>query len=263
MSFSKLVCPNCGAAIELSENREYGFCTYCGTKVIQDKVVVEHRGKVSISGVADVQALLDRVTFFLEDKQFDKALDYCERALDIDPRNPDAYIAKLMSQTHCSQIELLANNEKPLKRYVSFNKAMRFASQDKKDILLSYFNQSVVNFKKSLNTKNAQLDEVEKALTSYRIKSEQANLWAKHSGLSRGILIGLIGIMLPGMITESGVNVLRLIIIILASILFALITSKKRKSAILDEQYKKYQIHAERVYKEYEDWAKWIDQDEM
>ena len=60
MGFVAAKCPNCGATIELSEDREYGFCTYCGTKVVQDKIVVEHRGKVSISGIANENAILDR-----------------------------------------------------------------------------------------------------------------------------------------------------------------------------------------------------------
>lgn len=39
-------CPNCGADIQVDETREFGFCTYCGTKVMQDKVVVEHSDDV-------------------------------------------------------------------------------------------------------------------------------------------------------------------------------------------------------------------------
>lgn len=215
MGFVKLSCPNCGVAIELSDDREYGFCTYCGTKVVQDKVIVEHRGKVSISGVADVQALLDRAILFLEDKQFDKALDYCERALDIDPKNPDAYIAKLMSQTHCSRIELLANSEKPLERYTSYKRAIRFASADKKEILQSLFKQSVEKFKESLKRRNSQLDETEKTLETYKAKSEKAYFWVKHYSLLRAILIGIFVIILLGMIIGSKYSMLRFIIIIL------------------------------------------------
>ncbi len=51
MGFKKLFCPSCGASIELDENREFGFCVYCGTKIAQDKLIVEHRGNVSVSGV--------------------------------------------------------------------------------------------------------------------------------------------------------------------------------------------------------------------
>ena len=28
-----LKCPNCSASISLDETREYGFCSYCGTKI--------------------------------------------------------------------------------------------------------------------------------------------------------------------------------------------------------------------------------------
>lgn len=46
MGFVNLKCPSCGAEISLDDSKEYGFCTYCGTQVVQDKIVVEHRGTV-------------------------------------------------------------------------------------------------------------------------------------------------------------------------------------------------------------------------
>ena len=46
MGFIAVKCPQCGADVQLDDSREYGFCNYCGTKVIQDKVVVEHRGNI-------------------------------------------------------------------------------------------------------------------------------------------------------------------------------------------------------------------------
>ena len=41
-------CPQCGAEIQLDDSREFGYCSYCGTKVMQEKIVVEHRGSVVI-----------------------------------------------------------------------------------------------------------------------------------------------------------------------------------------------------------------------
>ena len=48
MGMIALKCPQCGADIQLDDTREFGFCNYCGTKVMQDKVVVEHTGAVVI-----------------------------------------------------------------------------------------------------------------------------------------------------------------------------------------------------------------------
>ena len=48
MGFIAVKCPSCGADIQLDDSREFGFCNYCGAKVVQDKVVVEHRGTVKV-----------------------------------------------------------------------------------------------------------------------------------------------------------------------------------------------------------------------
>ena len=42
MALKALKCPNCDANIQVDDNREYGFCTYCGAQ-IQIKEVVEVR----------------------------------------------------------------------------------------------------------------------------------------------------------------------------------------------------------------------------
>ena len=65
MGFIKLTCPNCGADIQLDETKEYGFCTYCGTKIMQDKLVIEHKGKISIDGIVSEQSYLDRAFIFI------------------------------------------------------------------------------------------------------------------------------------------------------------------------------------------------------
>lgn len=41
MALQALVCPQCGANIKLDDDREFGFCEFCGTK-IQVREVIEH-----------------------------------------------------------------------------------------------------------------------------------------------------------------------------------------------------------------------------
>ncbi|MBQ6543666.1 MAG: hypothetical protein IJL77_04685 [Clostridia bacterium] len=43
MGIVALKCPGCGANVEFDSSRDYGFCEYCGTKVMQEKVIIEHR----------------------------------------------------------------------------------------------------------------------------------------------------------------------------------------------------------------------------
>ena len=37
------LCPNCNAQISLDENREFGFCQYCGAKIMLDDFRSTHR----------------------------------------------------------------------------------------------------------------------------------------------------------------------------------------------------------------------------
>ena len=41
MGMKSLRCPSCGANLEMDDSKEYGFCSYCGTKVqINDRINV-------------------------------------------------------------------------------------------------------------------------------------------------------------------------------------------------------------------------------
>lgn len=90
MGFIKLNCSNCGANIELDESREFGFCQYCGTKMVQDKIIIEHRGSVSIDRTAKIQNLLIRAKEMISQNRIDEAEKYYDRVLEYDIRNTEA-----------------------------------------------------------------------------------------------------------------------------------------------------------------------------
>ena len=96
MGFVTLNCPNCGANIEIDENREFGFCTYCGTKIVQDKIVVEHRGSVAIEHKDEINNLLLRAEEMMNKRLYDHAERYYNRVLDYDYNNQTARTAMNM-----------------------------------------------------------------------------------------------------------------------------------------------------------------------
>lgn len=57
MGFIAIKCPQCGADIQLDDSREFGFCTYCGTKVMQEKIIVEHTGGVILDNTEKLKNL--------------------------------------------------------------------------------------------------------------------------------------------------------------------------------------------------------------
>lgn len=84
MGFIPMVCPQCGAQVQLDDSREFGFCSYCGTKIVQDKVVVEHRGNVGVDHSAEIDNLLRRASEYMQRGDTDGAEIYYNRVLDLD-----------------------------------------------------------------------------------------------------------------------------------------------------------------------------------
>ena len=189
MGFVKMTCPNCGANFDMNGDLEFGVCNFCGTKIAVDKTIVEHRGTVSVKGVADTDALLDRVQLFLEDGNYSEAKRYCDRALDLNPRNHNAYILKLMAQTECSSREKLASIIKPLYTYDSYQKAVRFAPEEVKKELSEYNQQTISNFIARKEEWHSELSKLKAGIDTRKAKVKNAKIWTKRYGLFNTILI--------------------------------------------------------------------------
>ena len=73
-----------------------------------------------------VTPLLRRAFLFLEDAHWKNADEYCERVLDQEPENGQAYLGKLMAALHVCKEAELANREKPFDDHALYEKAIRF-----------------------------------------------------------------------------------------------------------------------------------------
>ncbi len=177
MGFVKMTCPNCGANFDMNGDLDFGVCNFCGTKIAVDKTIVEHRGTVSVKGVADSDALLDRAQLFIEDGNYSEAKRYCERALDLNPRNYNAYIMKLIAQTECSSREKLASLTKPLDTYDSYQKAIRFAPEEVIKELSDYNQQTISNFKAQKAEWHSELSKLRAVIDSRKAKEKSAKTW--------------------------------------------------------------------------------------
>ncbi len=90
MAFISLKCPSCGADIELDNSREFGFCSYCGTKLVREKKIVEHRGSVSIDRTNEIKNLLLRGREMYSAGRLADAEIYYNKVLDLDALNKEA-----------------------------------------------------------------------------------------------------------------------------------------------------------------------------
>lgn len=85
-----------------------------------------------------ISALLKRIEMFLEDKDWEKADEYCERVLDIEPECAEAYLGKLMAEKHARKKEELENCEHPFIGNLNYEKIKRFGDEALKAELSGY-----------------------------------------------------------------------------------------------------------------------------
>jgi hypothetical protein len=122
-----LKCSSCGATLEADDTRESWSCAYCGTKIIKDKEYITISGEFAVNGIASTESLLERAFLFIEDGDFQKAYQYLERVLDVEPNCWKAYIGELLCQLNMRKIKDLEGSAKVLTVYDNYNKAIRFA----------------------------------------------------------------------------------------------------------------------------------------
>ena len=101
-------------------------------------------GNVSTSN-NNVNALLKRVQVFLEDGEWERADEYCERVLDHEPQNAQAYLGKLMAELHVHRKEDLRREKQSFVLNKNYEKAIRFGDESLIADLQEYISNIVYN----------------------------------------------------------------------------------------------------------------------
>ena len=76
-----------------------------------------------------VTPLLDRAFLALEDGEWDRADEFCEQVLNLDARNAEAYLGKLMVELQVRRWEQLKDQPQPFDGNKTFQKVIRFGSE--------------------------------------------------------------------------------------------------------------------------------------
>ena len=105
MALIAMKCPSCGADVEMDDSRDFGFCTYCGTKVMQDKMVVEHRGNVKIDNSEYVQKFLQNARRAKQKEDWEETEKYYNLVEQNDPTNIEAIFYSSYGKAKMSLIE--------------------------------------------------------------------------------------------------------------------------------------------------------------
>lgn len=87
--------------------------------------------------------LLERAFMFLEDGDYARADEFFEQVLNLEPKNAQAYLGKLMAELHVRKRESLKDCEKPFDHSEYYEKTLRFADENLKKELtecIAYIN---------------------------------------------------------------------------------------------------------------------------
>ena len=100
--------------------------------VIKETIVKE---TIASNSNDNVTPLLKRAFMFIEDGNWGDANEYCEKVLDIDPENAQAYLGKLMADLKVNEIQKLKNCARPLDSNSNYQKCIRFGDDELKNTL--------------------------------------------------------------------------------------------------------------------------------
>lgn len=105
------------------------------------------------AGSTGAAPLLERAFLFLEDGKWPDADTYCEKVLDIDPKNAQAYLGKLMAELQVQQRGQLSNCAQPFDKNENYLKILRFGDEALNTELRGYID--IINERNETHRKSA------------------------------------------------------------------------------------------------------------
>lgn len=120
-------------------------------------------------GNAAVEPLLKRAFMFLEDGNWQEADTYCEKVLDQDPENAQAYLGKLMAELQVHTQEGLIDCKMPFDSSDNYRKVIRFGDENLNAEMNGYITH--INDRCLTNTYDSAVKAMEAALNEDMFKS--------------------------------------------------------------------------------------------
>ena len=96
---------------------------------VEKKPQMELEGEPSGNVQNDIEPLLIRTAMFLEDENWEKADEYAERILDMNPKCAQAYLDKMMAELHVSKIEKLVELKENFEKNMNYIKFLQHANE--------------------------------------------------------------------------------------------------------------------------------------
>jgi len=105
---------------------------------------------------SNVESLLKRAFMFVEDGDFETAEKYCEKVLDSEPENTDAYLCKLMIAKKVTTKEKLKECDTPLEQDSNYLRILRTGDEKLVNELKKYNEETKEHYNETTRKKNAR-----------------------------------------------------------------------------------------------------------
>ncbi|MBQ2862804.1 MAG: TIR domain-containing protein, partial [Clostridia bacterium] len=118
------------------------------SRAIPEKSVKETPARAGSSD--NISPMLKRAVIFLSDGDFANADAYCEKVLDIDPENSQAYLFKFMANEKIRKEADIAELKWDLRKNGNFDHALTYAKGAEKDKLTAYLDSAIENMNREI-----------------------------------------------------------------------------------------------------------------
>jgi len=185
-----------------SDNKQdAAVCKFCGTPFIVEKAIKNYNtyvtqnfggANVTIVG-ANENSLLTRAHNFLSHRQFDKAFEYAQKVLDVNPKSGEAYLVSALSEFEVTDIEEMVSLNKNIspESNHNYNDAIKYLDKEKSDKLSEAI--KVINERIKLAATNENLSSLKQSISGNYFKL-----------LLPGILFGVLTVVVLTSCPSSG-----------------------------------------------------------
>lgn len=176
MPFVQAKCPNCGGMLAVDDSKKAAICQFCEDAFIVEEAVNNYNtynitnnttnqnfGEGAVVNIIEnsstISVLMERVFMFLEEGNFFSADEYCEKALDLDPKCAEAYLGKLMVDLRCKSKKDLQYCDELFDKNINYKKIIRFGDTAVLNELKGYLN----TIKDRIKNREQRKEELKKA----------------------------------------------------------------------------------------------------
>ena len=189
MAMKALKCPNCDANIHIDDDREFGFCNYCGAQIqIREVVEVRYTGSIQINDREDeYEKKMDDATAFMKMEEYHKAEQAFYRIINEYPGRAEGYEMLICTITRNHKVYIKENYDRVIKLS---EKMLAVASPERKNYYEALCASIHDNFDRGLSEQMRQNNLLKVGRRNKQIKESTVSFCLAVVLLVLGLIFG-------------------------------------------------------------------------